>query len=94
MSDPHEHAGQDPGAHVHGHPGHESAGAHGPVVHQAPEGREDAYRRAYEAAQPAPGRRVVPVDLEAREMDWEGSWMYHCHILEHHAAGMMGHFEV
>jgi hypothetical protein len=20
--------------------------------------------------------------------------MYHCHILEHHAAGMMGHFEV
>jgi FtsP/CotA-like multicopper oxidase with cupredoxin domain len=23
-----------------------------------------------------------------------GSWMYHCHILEHHAAGMMGHFDV
>ena len=23
-----------------------------------------------------------------------GMWMYHCHILEHHAAGMMGHFEV
>ena len=23
-----------------------------------------------------------------------GSWMYHCHILEHHASGMMGHFEV
>lgn len=23
-----------------------------------------------------------------------GLWMYHCHILEHHAAGMMGHFEV
>jgi FtsP/CotA-like multicopper oxidase with cupredoxin domain len=23
-----------------------------------------------------------------------GSWMYHCHILEHHEAGMMGHFEV
>lgn len=23
-----------------------------------------------------------------------GSWMYHCHILEHHAAGMMAHFEV
>jgi hypothetical protein len=20
--------------------------------------------------------------------------MYHCHILEHHEAGMMGHFEV
>ncbi|MFC5410205.1 multicopper oxidase family protein [Larkinella bovis] len=23
-----------------------------------------------------------------------GKWMYHCHILEHHAAGMMAHFEV
>jgi FtsP/CotA-like multicopper oxidase with cupredoxin domain len=23
-----------------------------------------------------------------------GSWMYHCHILEHHEAGMMGHFNV
>jgi FtsP/CotA-like multicopper oxidase with cupredoxin domain len=23
-----------------------------------------------------------------------GQWMYHCHILEHHEAGMMGHFEV
>jgi FtsP/CotA-like multicopper oxidase with cupredoxin domain len=23
-----------------------------------------------------------------------GSWMYHCHILEHHAGGMMAHFEV
>jgi FtsP/CotA-like multicopper oxidase with cupredoxin domain len=21
-------------------------------------------------------------------------WMYHCHILEHHAAGMMAHFDV
>jgi FtsP/CotA-like multicopper oxidase with cupredoxin domain len=26
--------------------------------------------------------------------DRPGNWMYHCHILEHHAAGMMGHFEV
>ena len=24
----------------------------------------------------------------------EGEWMYHCHILEHHAAGMMAHVEV
>jgi FtsP/CotA-like multicopper oxidase with cupredoxin domain len=23
-----------------------------------------------------------------------GQWMYHCHILEHHEAGMMSHFEV
>ena len=26
--------------------------------------------------------------------DRPGSWMYHCHILEHHAAGMMAHFAV
>jgi FtsP/CotA-like multicopper oxidase with cupredoxin domain len=25
--------------------------------------------------------------------DRAGRWMYHCHILEHHAAGMMAHFE-
>jgi FtsP/CotA-like multicopper oxidase with cupredoxin domain len=23
-----------------------------------------------------------------------GTWMYHCHILEHHQAGMMANFEV
>jgi len=23
-----------------------------------------------------------------------GTWMYHCHILEHHKAGMMATFEV
>lgn len=23
-----------------------------------------------------------------------GQWMYHCHIIEHHAAGMMAHFDV
>jgi len=23
-----------------------------------------------------------------------GTWMYHCHILEHHAAGMMANFQV
>jgi FtsP/CotA-like multicopper oxidase with cupredoxin domain len=26
--------------------------------------------------------------------DRPGSWMYHCHILDHHAAGMMAHFDV
>ena len=26
--------------------------------------------------------------------DRPGEWMYHCHILEHHAGGMMGHLEV
>jgi FtsP/CotA-like multicopper oxidase with cupredoxin domain len=26
--------------------------------------------------------------------DRAGEWMYHCHILEHHASGMMAHFRV
>jgi FtsP/CotA-like multicopper oxidase with cupredoxin domain len=26
--------------------------------------------------------------------DRPGEWMYHCHIVEHHAAGMMAHFAV
>lgn len=26
--------------------------------------------------------------------DRQGEWMYHCHILEHHAGGMMAHFDV
>ena len=26
--------------------------------------------------------------------DRPGRWMYHCHILEHHAGGMMAHFDV
>ncbi|AEE54146.1 multicopper oxidase family protein [Haliscomenobacter hydrossis] len=26
--------------------------------------------------------------------DRPGRWMYHCHIIEHHAAGMMAHFEL
>jgi FtsP/CotA-like multicopper oxidase with cupredoxin domain len=26
--------------------------------------------------------------------DRPGKWMYHCHILEHHEAGMMASFEV
>jgi FtsP/CotA-like multicopper oxidase with cupredoxin domain len=73
MSDPHEHAphehgSQAPVAHDHGPHGH---GAHGPVAHVAPAGWEAAYRRAFEAAQPQPGRTVVRVELEAREMDWE-----------------------
>ena len=27
-------------------------------------------------------------------MTARASWMYHCHILEHHAAGMMATFKV
>jgi FtsP/CotA-like multicopper oxidase with cupredoxin domain len=40
----------------------------------------------------------VPADGHVRIAwmpdDRPGSWMYHCHILEHHAAGMMAHFEL
>jgi FtsP/CotA-like multicopper oxidase with cupredoxin domain len=39
---------------------------------------------------PAFGR----VRMAWRPDDRPGGWMYHCHILEHHAAGMMAHFEV
>jgi len=38
----------------------------------------------------AKGRVTLAFVPDARP----GQWMYHCHILEHHAAGMMGHFEV
>lgn len=34
------------------------------------------------------------VTIAFRADDRPGQWMYHCHILEHHAAGMMAHFEV
>ena len=34
------------------------------------------------------------VTIAFRPDDRPGTWMYHCHILEHHAAGMMAHFEV
>jgi FtsP/CotA-like multicopper oxidase with cupredoxin domain len=34
------------------------------------------------------------VTIAFRPDDRPGSWMYHSHILEHHAAGMMPHFEV
>jgi FtsP/CotA-like multicopper oxidase with cupredoxin domain len=34
------------------------------------------------------------VTIAFRADNRPGEWMYHCHILEHHAAGMMGHFEI
>ena len=43
----------------------------GPVVHESAAGAEDAYRRAYATAQPDPGCRVIPIELEAREVDWQ-----------------------
>jgi FtsP/CotA-like multicopper oxidase with cupredoxin domain len=34
------------------------------------------------------------VTIAFRPGDRPGQWMYHCHILEHYAAGMMGRSEV
>ena len=39
---------------------------------------------------PAAGR----VRIAWMPEDRPGEWMYHCHILEHHAGGMMAHMEV
>jgi FtsP/CotA-like multicopper oxidase with cupredoxin domain len=39
---------------------------------------------------PANGRVRIAWQPDGRP----GEWMYHCHILEHHAGGMMAHFEV
>jgi FtsP/CotA-like multicopper oxidase with cupredoxin domain len=68
MSELHEHAG-----HVHdgnGHGAHQHGG-HGAVMHGPPADVFAAYGRAYTDAQPAPGRAVVKVELEARETEWE-----------------------
>lgn len=55
---------------AHGHGGHDHGS--GPVmVHEPRGGVEAAYRVAFDAAQPAPGGRVVRVELEARETEWE-----------------------
>ncbi|HVH66358.1 MAG TPA: multicopper oxidase family protein [Gemmatimonadales bacterium] len=43
---------------------------HGPDHKPAP-GADQAYQRAYAAAQPDAGHRVIQVELEAREIDWE-----------------------
>ena len=59
--------------HTHGSHAHHSHGAsgHGPVMHAPPADVLAAYASAYAAAQPATGRGVVRVELEARETDWE-----------------------
>lgn len=59
----HQHHGHDHGAHAHG--------GHGVMVHAPSTDAAADYQRAYEHAEPAPGRTVVRVDLEAREADWE-----------------------
>ena len=57
-----EHGGTDAHSHSHGH-------AH--AMHAPPADAPAMYDAAYAAAQPAPGGRVITVDLEAREADWE-----------------------
>jgi FtsP/CotA-like multicopper oxidase with cupredoxin domain len=61
VNERHHHGG--PGAHAHGHQGR--AG-----LHVAPADASDTYQRDYDAAQPDAGRKVIPVELEAREADW------------------------
>jgi FtsP/CotA-like multicopper oxidase with cupredoxin domain len=39
-------------------------------------------------------RRKSRVRIAWLPDDRPGEWMYHCHILEHHAMGMMAHFDV
>jgi FtsP/CotA-like multicopper oxidase with cupredoxin domain len=34
------------------------------------------------------------IKLEWMPENRPGTWMYHCHILEHHEAGMMANFEL
>ncbi len=53
------------------HDHHHGTHQHGPVSHGPSPGAEEAYLRTYAAAQPDPGRRVIPVELAAREIDWE-----------------------
>ncbi|HEY7480001.1 MAG TPA: multicopper oxidase domain-containing protein [Gemmatimonadales bacterium] len=48
--------------------------------------------RSWEDTVNVPGRGRVRIAWLPDER--EGEWMCHCHILEHHAAGMMAHFEV
>jgi FtsP/CotA-like multicopper oxidase with cupredoxin domain len=53
------------------HHQHHQHAAHGSVVHAPAADSLGAYTRAYEAARPEPGRTVIRLDLEAREVDHE-----------------------
>ena len=57
--------------HHHGPSAHAPHASHpGPAHHAAPADAALSHQRAYEAAEPDPGRRVVVVELEARETEW------------------------
>jgi FtsP/CotA-like multicopper oxidase with cupredoxin domain len=54
-------------------------------------GKPPAYRSWEDVVNLPPRSRVR---IAWMPDDRPGGWMYHCHILEHHEAGMMGHFDV
>lgn len=71
MEHPSQHSHTD-----HDHTEH-SHGAHGAGMHEPSAETIAAYQREFDAAQPAPGGKVVTVDLEASEVEWEfarGRW--------------------
>jgi FtsP/CotA-like multicopper oxidase with cupredoxin domain len=59
---PHDRTANAPSAHVHAHGGS--------FVHEPPAAEQELYAQAYQAAQPDSGRRVLSVELEAREVEW------------------------
>src|SRR5512146_2674160 len=63
----HGHAGHAHGSHDHWAYGH---GSHDPAHHAPSPGAREEYERAFAAAQPGSGARVVAVALEAREVEW------------------------
>src|SRR4051794_30580200 len=82
MSGQHEHTHHEHGSHAHapavhahghvqGHAHGDAHAGHGVMVHAPSEDALASYRQAYDEAEPAPGRTVVRIDLDAREADWE-----------------------
>jgi FtsP/CotA-like multicopper oxidase with cupredoxin domain len=55
--------------HAHGHS--HGQGAHGSMKHEPTAETLAAYNDAYGSAQPAPGGRIISVELEASEIEWE-----------------------
>ena len=62
-----------------------------PAVFECEAGEAPAFRSWEDTVNVTPKGRVR---IAWMPDDRPGEWMYHCHILEHHESGMMGHFEV
>jgi FtsP/CotA-like multicopper oxidase with cupredoxin domain len=58
----HDHSAHDHTAHVHAHGGS--------FVHVPPAAEQKLYAEAYDSARPDAGRKVIPVELEASEVEW------------------------